>query len=134
MTASYRTSLRNARLDAVRDDIGNSGLLRFYNGTPPASINAALSGNTLLAECTGNSTLAPAASGGTQTYNAITADSSADASGTCTFARWYRSDGTTAVEQLTVGTSGADINFNSVAFAAAAQVSISSYAKTAGNP
>ena len=38
--------------------------------------------------------------------NAITQDSSADATGTASFFRLYKSDGTTCVLQGTVGTSG----------------------------
>ena len=62
---------------------------------------------TLLADLTCNATFAAAASNGVLTLNAITSDSSADATGTATHFRIYKSDGTTAVLQGDVGTSGA---------------------------
>ena len=59
---------------------------------------------TLLADLTCNATFAAASSNGVLTLNAITSDSSADATGTATHFRIYKSDGTTAVLQGDVGT------------------------------
>ena len=78
----YKASLKNSQLDAITSAVGTSGLIRIYSGTQPASPDAALSGNTQLAELACSSALAAAASGGVLTLNAITADSSADATGT----------------------------------------------------
>lgn len=132
MALSYTTALRNARLDEITTAIGSSGLLRFYNGTPPSSVNDALSGNTLLATCPLSATAAGAASSGVLTFNAITSDTSADATGTCSFWRLLTS-GATAVVQGTAGTSGADINFDSVSFVAGGTVAVSSLTITAAN-
>lgn len=134
MALSYRTATRNSRLDLVATDIGNSGQLRIYSGTPPADVGTALSGNTLLAQLTGNATIAPSASGGVLTFNAITQDSSADATGTATFFRWYDSGGSTARVQGTVSTSGADMNLNTTSIVSGGAVSVSSATITAGNP
>lgn len=41
MTVSFSTTTRNAMLDAITTAIGSSGLFRIYDGTPPASANAA---------------------------------------------------------------------------------------------
>ena len=133
MTLSIITATRDDMLDEITAAIGASGLLRIYDGTPPASANAALSGNTLLATLPLSATAAPAASGGVLTFNAITDDASADATGTASFFRLLTS-GATAVVQGTVGTSGEDINFNSVSFVAGGNVAISSLVLTAGNP
>src|SRR4051812_28323998 len=114
MTISMTTAVRNARADAITTATGNAALLRIYDGTPPASANAALSGNTKLAELTAASPFAPAASGGVLTASAILQDTSADATGTASFFRLYKSDGTTVIKQGTVGTSGADLNLNTV--------------------
>lgn len=120
---------RNAQLDTMTTLL-NSGTLRLYSGTEPATPETALSGNTLLAQLTfGNPAFGSAASG-VATSNAITADSSADASGTATFFRCLKSDGTTVVYQGTVGTSGADLNLNSVAISSGAAVAISSLTVT----
>ena len=133
MTLSYADTLRNLRLDQITSQIATSGLLRIYSGTPPANADAVLSGNTLLAELALSATFAPGASGGVLTANAITPDSSADATGTATFFRLVTSGGTSKV-QGTVGTSGADMNFNTTNFVAGAQVNVTSMVITAGNP
>lgn len=109
-----------------------SGLLRIYSGTRPTDADTALAGNTLLAELTLGATAAPAASGGVWTANSITSDSSADATGTASFARLFQSNGTTAVADLSVGTSGAEVTINTVSIVAAAVVSCS--AMTITNP
>ena len=133
MTLSYKTSLRNTRLDDIPTAIGASGLLRIYDGTPPADVNTALSGNTLLATLPLSATSAPAAAAGVLTFNAITSDSAADATGTASFFRVLTS-GATAIIQGTVGTSGTDMIVNTVSIVINAQVSCSSFVITAGNP
>ena len=85
MAVQYSTTVRNAFGNAWVAAIGGACKIRIYSGSMPANCAAALSGNTLLAELTGNATLAPAASGGVLTLNSITADASADASGTAAF-------------------------------------------------
>lgn len=130
MTVGMATGLRNARLDAISTFAGNSGKLRIYNGSRPATGGTA---TTLLAELTVNSTFAPSASGGTLTLNAITSDTSADATGTATWARLVKSDGTTFVLDCSVGTSGADINLNTTSIVSGASVAITSAVFTEGN-
>ena len=130
--ASYIATLKNTRLDAITTAIGATGKLRIYSGTAPVNADTALSGNTLLAELTLGATFAPAASGGVLTANAITADASADATGTATFARLTTSGGS-AVAQISVGTSGAELNLNTVSLVAGANVAVSSLTITAGN-
>lgn len=116
---------RNEMLTALIDNF-NSGKIRGYSGTRPTNADTALSGNTLLFECTLNATSFPAPSGGVLTANAITSDASADASGTLSFIRVFESDGTTAVGDFSVGTSGAEFNFPTLTVTAAVAVSISS--------
>jgi len=102
---------RNGQTDNLATRL-NNGYLRIYSGTKPANADAALSGNTLLAELRFAATAFAAAVNGTATANAITQDGAADASGTATFARLFQSDGTTAVADITVGTSGAELNLS----------------------
>jgi hypothetical protein len=128
----YSATLRNAQLDAVTTAIGASGKLRIYSGTRPANVAAAITG-TLLAELTLNATFAPAASGGVLTANAITGDASADSTGTATHFRIWKSDGTTAVIDGEVGTSGADLNLTSVSIVATEPVNVTSLVITRGN-
>lgn len=134
MTVSLTTAVRNAKLDAITTATGNAALLRIYDGTPPANANAALSGNTKLAELVCGTPFAPAASGGVLTANAISNDASADATGTASFYRLYKSDGTTVINQGSVGTSGADLNLNTLAIVSGGPVAVSSFTFTEGNP
>lgn len=130
MAVGMAATLRNARLDEITTAAGASALLRIYDGTRPATGGAA---TTLLAELTCNATFAPAATGGTLTLNAITQDSAANATGTATWARIVKSDGTTHVLDCSVGTSGADINLNTTSIVTGAAVSVTSAVFTEGN-
>jgi hypothetical protein len=130
MALGYASGLRNAQLDAITTFAGNSGKLRIYSGTRPATGGTA---TTLLAELTCNATFAPAASGGVLTLNAITQDASADATGTATWFRLVKSDGTTHVMDGDVGTSGSDLNLNSTSITSGATVSVTSFTITCGN-
>ena len=133
MALKYSTTLRNAQLDAITTAVGTSGILRIYSGTRPANVAAAISG-TLLAECVCNaSAFAAAASGGVLTASAIADDSSANASGTASHYRLFRSDGTTAVIDGDVSTSGADLNLDNTSINSGQVVSITSFTITAGN-
>jgi hypothetical protein len=119
----------NASANAANDArcaLLNTGYLRIYSGTQPTNADAALSGNTLLAELTFGATAFGASANGVATANAITQDSAANATGTATFFRAFKSDGTTAVLDGTVGTSGADLNLNSVSIVSGGAVSVTS--------
>jgi len=130
MALGYVAALRNAQLDQITSQVGASGLLRIYSGTRPATGGTE---TTILAQLTCNATFAPAASGGVLTLNAITADSSADATGT---ASWFRilTSGAVAKIDGDVGTSGSDLNLNSTSITVGGTVSITSFTITAGNP
>lgn len=131
MALGLSTTIRNAMADAITTAAGASALLRFYSGTRPATAGTV---TTLLAELTCNATFAPAASGGVLTLNAITTDSSANATGTATWFRIVKSDGTTFVMDGDVGTSGSDINMNTVSFVSGGPVAETSFVLTMPNP
>lgn len=133
MALSFSTTLRTAQMDAVTTAVGNAGLLRIYSGSRPATVGTALSGNTLLAELTCATPFAAGASSGVLTFGTITQDSSADATGTAVFFRLFKSDGTTAVADGSVGTSGSDLNLNTTAIVAGGPVTVTSAVWTAGN-
>jgi hypothetical protein len=130
MALGYATGLRNAQVDAITTFAGNSGKLRIYSGSRPATGGTA---TTLLAELTCNATFAPSASGGVLTLNSIAQDASADATGTATWFRLVKSDGTTHVMDGDVGTSGSDLNLNSTSITSGATVSVTSFTITCGN-
>jgi hypothetical protein len=102
--ARVSLTARNAHLQGHADNLAN-GYARFYDGATKSSPEVALSGNTLLAELRFAAT-AGTVSNGVLTFNALTSDASANASGTPTFMRCFRSDGTTAELDLSVGPSG----------------------------
>ena len=103
----YAVTHKNTMLAAITTAISTSGLLRIYSGTQPTNPDTALSGNTLLAELALSSTAAGAASSSVLTFSTITADSSADATGTAAFGSFLPSGGTRKVD-FSVGTSGSD--------------------------
>lgn len=131
MAIAYAATLRNSMLDAITTLAGASALLRIYDGTRPATGGTA---TTLLAELTCNATFAPGAAAGVLTLNAITQDSSANSSGTATWFRIVKSDGTTHVLDGNVGTSGSDLNMTTTTIVATQPVSVSSFVITEGNP
>ena len=101
--------ISNAAASAAADAVTalvNGGTLRIYSGTKPAGPDTGLSGNTVLAELTFGNPAFGSASNGVATANSITADSSANATGTASFFRAFASNGTTAVFDGEVGTGG----------------------------
>ena len=86
---------RNDMLAALlaRMNLGSgAATLKMYSGTQPANGDAAESG-TLLGTLTFSDPAAPAPSGGTITFSAITEDSEANATAIVTWARIEDSDG-----------------------------------------
>jgi len=132
MALSYTLTVRNNRLNEITTAIGSNGLLRIYNGTPPANVGTALAGNDMLVELALAATSAPAAASAELTFNAI-ADGTVVETGTATFFRLLTS-GAAAVVQGTVGTSATDIVFDSVSFVLGGNVEVTSAVITAGNP
>lgn len=129
MALNPKTSVasRNLALNAAFDVL-NSGFLDIYDGTQPTDADTALGAQVKLAHLTLAGTAFSAASSGSKAAGAIGSDSSADATGTATWASLVKSGGTRgdAVMDMSVGTSGANLNLNSVAISAGAQVSVSS--------
>ncbi len=91
----------------------------------------------MLAELTCDTNLADPASAGVLNLRTITQDTSANATGTATFFRLARMTVSPStyedVIQGSVGTSGADLNLNSVSIQSGAAVSITAFSITEGN-
>jgi hypothetical protein len=135
LAPSITTAARSAAANAVTalvDAGSQAARLRIYSGTPPADVNAALSGNTLLADLAMSDPAFGAASAGVSTAAAITSDTSADATGTATFFRVGAWDGTTFTPtfQGSVGTSGCDLNLSSTSITLGGTVAVSSLTYT----
>lgn len=128
MAFHISNSVASAEMNALTARL-NTGYLRIYSGTRPATADTALSGNTLLAELRFASTAFGAAANGVATANAITSATAA-ATATASFFRALQSDGTTAEGDGDVATSGSDLNLNSVAIQVGATVAVSSMVLT----
>jgi uncharacterized protein (UPF0261 family) len=112
-------------LDAALNVL-NGGYLEFYTGAQPATPDVAVTSQTLLATLDLSATAFSATSAGTKTANAITSGT-AVATGTATWARAYKSDGTTAVIDGSCGTSGTDFILATTSIVASAVVSCSGW-------
>lgn len=108
------------------------GRLRIYDGLKPSGPDEAVGVQPLLAELT---LAAPAFGaavdanpGGRATANTITSDASANASGTATWFRAVNSAGTGIIDgDVSVTGGNGDMQLNSTAISAGAQVAISSW-------
>jgi hypothetical protein len=114
----------------------NSGKMVIYTGSQPGDANQALAG-TLLATLTLGSTAfgASSASGSTgsrvvtATANSITSGTAGN-TGTAGYFALLLSNGTTVAAMGSVGTSGADLNLNSLSITSGATVSCSAFTIT----
>jgi len=129
LTPKYSNAAANAACDAMAALL-NTGYLRLYDGAQAADADTAVGAQVLLAELRFGATAFGAAVAGVATANAITQDSSANATGTATWYRALKSDGTTVIHDGSVGTSGANMNLNSVAIQSGAAVQVSSFTLT----
>lgn len=119
----------NTILTALRDTMCDAFVDAFDDDTPPAIIEIGTDGGggsfgTLLATLTFSNPAYGASSSGTAQESSITDDSSADTGGTAGVCRVKTGGAANILFLGTVSTSGADINFNSVAFIAGDTVSI----------
>ncbi len=128
LNSKTRVAGRNAALDAVLDVL-NGGKLRIYDGTQPTDADTALGAQVVLAELALNATFGAAASSATKTANAIASDTSADATGTATWFSLLTSANARVIDG-SVGTSGANLNLNSVAISSGATVSVTALTVT----
>ena len=102
----------------------NTGTIKIYDGTQPATADTAVSGNTLGVTLTFGATAFATAVSGLITANAITAGT-AVAGITPTWARIIKSDGTTTVMDVSAGAAGANLTIG--AFTTGTIVSATSF-------
>lgn len=119
MAVTYSTAVKTARMTAVRDQIdAGSGAGVLQIGTTGMG--------TVLADITLNDP-SGTISGAVLTLSGFPkSDTSANASGTAAAARIRDSSGTDVITGLTVGTTGSDINLDSVSITAGQTVTINS--------
>jgi len=108
-------------------DAGTQAVINIYDGTAPATADAALSSNNLLAQLTCSTTAfgaATTANPSVVTANAISSDTSADSTGTASFFRILTQSAGTVVAQGTAGVGTFDLALNTTAFTSGSTVSI----------
>jgi hypothetical protein len=108
----------------------NTGYIRIYDGTQPATADTAVSTQVLLAELRLGATAFGAAASGVITANPITPDSDANATGTATWFRCLESDGTTPVLDGDVGTSASNLIIATTSIVIHQTVSVDSFVFT----
>lgn len=126
MTINITTVEANALIDSLvdsLDDGAGAAVIQIRTGTKPAGGPDVAATGTLLATLTFSDPAFGAAGSRTATANSITNDTSADATGTAAHARILDSNSLAKID-CDVGTSGSDINFNSVSFTAGDEVAI----------
>lgn len=132
MALKFSTTVRNAMADSITSTVGGSAVLRIYDGTRPTNVATAVTTQTILAELTCNATFAPAASGGVLTLNGISGDASNNNSGTASWFRLFASNGTTALIDGDVGTSGTDMIISSTTIVASGTTNVTAATITIG--
>lgn len=128
VAAAYNKGMLDGAVNIKTDS--NSGKLRIYDGSQPADGDVAITTQTMLAELTMNATAftgpaGTASANQTLTANAITSATAA-ATGTATWFRLLKSDGTTKILDGSVGTSASDINLNTTSITSGGTVSVTS--------
>jgi hypothetical protein len=118
-------AVRTLQANAIATEF-NNGYIRIYDGTRPAGPSTAIGSQVLLAELRFASTAVASESNGVLTFGTITKDTSANATGTATWSRLLKSDGTTALADIEVGTTGANLNLSTTSISAGVEVDITS--------
>lgn len=130
--ARWTNAVRSLAALAIDQEFDN-GYLRIYAaGTAgrPAGPGTAITDQPLLAELRFAATAVSGESAGVLTFAALTPEDAALATGTALFARALKSDGTTALLDLSCGTSDANVILSTLAIQAGVQVSVSAMTVT----
>jgi hypothetical protein len=129
----FVTTAKNNALDTLKTAVdagAGAGTIKVYNGTQPTTANDAITSQTLLATLTFSDPCGSTSSG-TLTMSAITQDSSADATGTATWARIADSTGATVFDVDVTNTgAGGTLQFNTTSFVIGGPVLISAFTIT----
>lgn len=116
MAVNYSTTVKNARMDAVRSALNanGGGKIQLQTAGSAALVNVNLE------------TVIPAASNGVLTVISTAKTGTATAAGTATQAVLTDGASTTVASGLTVGTSGADVILNDTALVIGSEVTLNS--------
>jgi hypothetical protein len=120
----YSNGTRDAQQNGLITYAGSAAIIKIYSGTQPVNANTAISSQTLLVSLNVSGTFGTD-SNGTITLSSVTS-ATAVATGTASFFRITKSDGTTVVMDGSVGTSAADMILDNTSIATGQTVSITS--------
>lgn len=129
----FSTVTKEAILTQVKNAIdggSGAGTIKLYTGTIPATPETAISSQVLLGTLTFSDPcgVVGTPTAGALTFSAITQDSSADATGTATWARIADSSGTTVVDiNVTVTGGGGALQLNTTSIVAGGPIIISAF-------
>jgi hypothetical protein len=119
----YSNGTRHAQNEGLITFAGNNAIINLYQGTAPANANTGITTQTLLVTCV------LAGAFGTDTNGTLTLgtvnDGVAVVSGTASFFRIFKADGTTVVMDGSVGVTGADLNLDTTTINITQTVNIS---------
>lgn len=113
LSLDVRTSLAQALIDKI-DAGGAAGSLKIYDGIQPPGPDTPITSQNVLSEHTLSYPCGTAANG-VLTFNPISEDSFANATGTATWARFFDSTGTAVADaSITQVGGGGDLQMNTV--------------------
>lgn len=127
----YSNGTRDAQQQGLITYAGSNAIIRIYSGTQPANANTAISTQTLLVSLNISGAFGTD-SNGTLTFSTVN-NGTAVASGTASFFRIVKSDGTTVIMDGSIGTSSADLVLNTTTIATNDTVAITSGTIVRGN-
>lgn len=119
----YSNGTRDAQQNGLITYAGSGAIINIYDGTQPSNANTAVTTQVKLVALTITGTFGTDSSG-TITLSTVT-NGVAVATGTASWFRITKSDGTTVVMDGSVGTSSADMILNNTSIATTQTVSIS---------
>ena len=129
MASNLNLSLTGAQAQSTAfAPLANNGYIDIYAGSQPSTPETA-PGSTALATLVLPATFAASITNGVITANTIAGVTIAN-SGTAAWFRCWKSDHTTPLFDGLVGTSGSDMNLNSVALASGASLTVASLTYT----
>lgn len=138
MTVQWGTTLRNALLDQIATQYGNTPHIEIWSGSAPANCATSSSGTKLAKfDVAGNvGTFDDAAASGVKNILAaasVPISTTALATGTAGYYRVFKSDDSTCVEQGTVTATGGggDMTVDSTSLTSGQNVQITGFTKTA---
>jgi hypothetical protein len=126
---THTNAIRNLMADAIDGEF-NDGFIRIYDGSRPSSPSDAVSTQVLLAELRFADPAAASVTNGVITFDTIVKDTSANNTGTAAWARCLKADGTTALIDVSVGTSDANMILSTTSIQATVEVDITAFTYT----